>query len=108
MILKDKIKYFAPQPTPVPSYSPPLYVESHAIVPTTRRPGLIRRLPPPPLGGPFRMPQVLGGAISTDHLPPPVGATSKSSSIPLIKGPLLTPPFEKLRTNVEPVKMSMR
>ena len=96
-----------PRPAYLPAYSPPLYIESHAILPTTRRPGLFRRPPPAPLGAPFRMPQVLGGPISTDHLPPPAGATSKSSSIPLTKGPLLTPPFEKLRTN-EPVKMSMK
>ena len=98
---------FHPYPPPayLPAYSPPLYIESHAIAPTTRRPGLVRRPPPAPLGAPFRRPQVLGGPISTDHLPPPAGATSKSSSVPLTKGPLLTPPFEKLRTNVEPVKI---
>ena len=102
---------FHPYPPPayLPAYSPPLYIESHAIAPTTRRPGLVRRPPPAPLGARFRRPQVLGGVISIDHLPPPVGATSKSSSIPLTKGPLLTPPFEKLRKkNVELVKKNMR
>ena len=70
----------------------------------------MRRPPPDPLGAPFRRPQVLGGVISIDHLPPPAGgATPKSSSIPLIKGPLLTPPFEKLRKkNVELVKKNLR
>ena len=49
----------------------------------------------------FRRP-VLGGIIDTKHLPPPAGG-SKTPSIPSIKGPLLTPPFEKLRKKANKV-----
>ena len=49
----------------------------------------------------FRRP-VLGGVIDTKHLPSPAGA-SKTTSIPSIKGPLLTPPFEKLRKKANKV-----
>ena len=92
----------------LPAHPPPLYVESHAPAPTTRRPGLVRRPPPAPLGAPFRPPQVLGGVINIDHLPPPAGgATAKSSSISVIKGPLLTPPFEKLRKRAKLARKNM-
>ena len=37
---------------------------------------------------------MLGGAIQTDHLPPPAGGTR---TFPRTGGPLLTPPFQKLQ-----------
>ena len=83
------------------NFSTPLRVVNVELLhDVTRAPVIltINNNPPPPVVPPhvFRRP-VLGGVIDTKHLPPPAGAASKTPSIPSIKGPLLTPPFEKLR-----------
>ena len=77
-------------------------VESHALAPVTRPPVLAPGPGPvlvPAQHSPGLAPAVfrrptLGGPIVTNHLPAPLAGPQ--SSIPSIRGPLLTPPFNKL------------
>ena len=101
---------FIPPPAPPESYKAGLPesflglagVESHALAPVTRPPVLSPGPAPPrvpalqspgPEPSVFRRP-ALGGPILTSHLPAPLAG--HQSSIPSIRGPLLTPPFNKL------------
>ena len=75
-------------------------VESHAVAPVTRPPVLapgpvlLPALHSPGLAPSlFRRP-TLGGPIVVNHLPSP--PARPQSAIPSLKGPLLTPPFNKL------------